>query len=100
MTLKSLNSFERGRSSRTPYGCGVGEACGSGARRKVGGAGLFGSVFGVPSEFVVVVVVVGSSGVGCLRFSVGRPGVPSSLEAIAPVLARAFDSLSRRFFTR
>ena len=78
----------------------MGEDWGSGARRKVGGVGLFGSAFCVPSGFVVVVVVV-SSGVGCLRFSVGRPGVPSSLEAIAPAEeARAFDSLSRRFLTR
>src|SRR4051812_4521822 len=84
------------------YGCGVGVACGSGARRRVGGAGLFGSVFCVPLlSVVVVVVVVGSSGVGCRRFKVGRPGVSLLSEAIAPVeLARAFESLSRRLLTR
>ena len=55
---------------------------------------MLGSVFWVPSGFVVVE----SSGVGCRRLSVGRPGVPSSLAAITPVEdARAFDNLSRRF---
>ena len=54
------------------------------------------SCFGVPSEFVVE-----SSGVGCLRFRVGRPGVPSSPEAIVPdEEARALDNLSKRFLTR
>src|SRR5581483_3734054 len=78
-------------------GCGVGDGCASGFRRKVGGAGLFESVFCVPSGFVVV----GSSGVGVRRFRVGRPGVPSSPAAIAPVpVTRAFDSRSKRFFTR
>ena len=83
---------------RTPaYGCGVGVGCACGSRRNVGGAGLLGSAFCVPSGFVVVE----SSGVGFRRFSVGRPGVPSSAPAIAPVEdARAFDNLSRRFFTR
>src|SRR5437868_548568 len=81
----------------TVYGCGVGVGCACGSRRSVGGAGLVGSVFWVPSGFVVVE----SSGVGCRRLSVGRPGVPSSLAAITPVEdARAFDNLSRRFFTR
>jgi len=78
------------------YGSGVGVAVGCGIRCNVGGAGLFGSAFGVPSGFVVVE----SSGVGCLRFNVGRPGVPSSAPPIAPAEeARAFESRSKRFFT-
>ena len=91
--LKSLYEYFR----RTVYGCGVGDDCGSAVRRKVGGAGLFGSVFCVPSGVVVVV----SSGVGCRRLRVGRPGVLSSPEAIVPdEVARVFDSLSSRLFTR
>ena len=59
------------------------------------------SVFGVPSGFVAGVVVVESSGVGCRRFSVGLPGVPSSADPMAPFDAtRALDNLSRRPFTR
>ena len=42
------------------YGCGDGDGCAVGSRRKVGGAGLFGSGFGVPSGLVAA----GSSGVG------------------------------------
>jgi hypothetical protein len=74
---------------RTYYGVGVGDGRGSGSRFKVGGAGL-----------VLSGVVVESSGVGCLRFKVGRPGVPSSDPPIAPFdEARAFDNLSMRFLT-
>ena len=52
--------------------------------------------FSVPSGLVVV-----SSGVGCRRFKVGLPGAPSSAPGSAPVAdARAFESRSRRDFTR
>src|SRR5260370_7593242 len=79
------------------YGCGVGLGCGCPPRFSLGGAGLLLSGFCVP----LGAVVVESSGVGCLRFSVGRPGVPSSLPAITPLeVIRAFDSRKRRFFTR
>ena len=80
------------------YGWGDGDGCAPGSRLKVGGAGFVVSGFAVPSGFVVVVE---SSGVGCLRFRVGRPGVPSSLPAIAPTEeARAFESLKSLPFTR
>src|SRR5260370_12071652 len=79
------------------YGCGVALGCGCPPPFRLGGAGLLLSGFCVP----LGAVVVESSGVGCLRFSVGRPGVPSSLPAITPLeVIRAFDSRKRRFLTR
>jgi hypothetical protein len=78
------------------YGCGDGEGCACGSRRNVGGAGLLVSGFWVPSG-----AVVESSGVGWRRFKVGRPGVPSSLLAMAPLEdTRAFDNLNNLFLTR
>src|SRR5438477_11207215 len=63
------------------YGSGVGVAWAEGFRRKVGGAGVFDA--GLVESGAVV---VGSSGVGWPRFSVGRPGVSSFPGAIAPAL--------------
>src|SRR4030095_14781842 len=46
-------------------------------------------------------VRVESSGVGCRRFKVGRPGVPSSEPRISPVVdAFAFDKRNNRSLTR
>ena len=89
-------SLRLGECPTRSHGWGVGVACGTGSRFKLGGAGLLLSGFAVLSG-----VVVESSGVGCRRFKVGRPGVPSSDPPIVPLdEARAFDNLNRRFFTR
>jgi hypothetical protein len=77
------------------YGCGGGVVVLS-CRFNFGGSCFSAGFCSLPSGFVV-----GSSGVGWRRFSVGRPGAPSSALGSAPVLeALAFESRNNFAFTR